>query len=142
MMKNSPTWVKVLAVISILIILFLMVITIESFVGVNSGKYDSMGLIIIPLFILPIFFGILALWGLGYLFRYLIRREKYWIANTISIICLFGLLIPFILFIVSLFTFIDAQIITIEILLLIPIIYFGIALKLISKSRKGVKVRG
>ena len=84
--KEYPNWVKVLAILSVLAIIAIIIYSIVVAIGISAGAYDAMGLLIFPLFIIPLLLAILIMWGLGYLTRFLLRKRLNTIATVISVV--------------------------------------------------------
>jgi len=68
-------WAKVLGIISIVILVFLTVVSLITFVQVSLLNWDSMGMLIVGS---SIWVGgiIIALWLLGFLIAWIIKKVK------------------------------------------------------------------
>ncbi len=68
-------WAKVLGIISIVILVFLTVVSLITFVQVSLLNWDSMGMLIVGF---SIWVGgiIIALWLLGFLIAWIIKKVK------------------------------------------------------------------
>jgi|SaaInlV_200m_DNA_2_1039689.scaffolds.fasta_scaffold129999_1 hypothetical protein len=69
------TWVKVLGIISIILLAFLLIISIITYIGISSGAWDSMGMLIVG-FSIWVWGVIIALWLLGFLISWIIKKIK------------------------------------------------------------------
>jgi membrane protease YdiL (CAAX protease family) len=84
--REWPSWVKVLGIISILIILLISIFAITSFLMSNDDM-AGLGLAIGAIWIMVI----IGLWIFGFFIRYLLRKNKKWLANIICSIILISI---------------------------------------------------
>lgn len=142
--KSWPKWVKILAIISLIVIILLEAGLVMVFLFLKSAKDfpSSMSLLILIALMIYYFLVVVGLWVLGFLMRYLVKRKLYLIANILAAA---GLIISFIWLLkqgignISSFSLSLGQFVT-GIMLhgwsIAIIIYFIVALVLINKTRK------
>lgn len=139
-------WAKVLGIVSLIFLALVIILAIDTVGGVNSGEYDAMALLVIPIFLLPVGLGIIGMWALGFLTAHLKKIKKNKIAIIINAIGLIVFLAWFL--IIFLKDLIQPspirqgyllEVSTVYAMLIIPVIYFAIALGLSTRKPRIIK---
>jgi len=132
--KSLPIWIKVLGVISVIFLVILLIVTIDIVYGSLSGRYDGIAMIL-TFFTIPVFIGILVMWGLGFLTQYLIQKKKKATAGLISGVGLIASLSITISNIGISYTSEHPQNnLFLAIIMVIPLIYFAVSLWFVFKK--------
>jgi hypothetical protein len=66
-------WLKILGIIFILVIAFLFVISMITFIGISMGSWDPMGMLIVA-FSIYVGAGIVLLWLICYFINWIVRK--------------------------------------------------------------------
>ncbi len=72
MIKTLPVWAKIAWWASVVVILGLAIITVDTLAGINSGRYDSMAFLVFNYLVIPVGGLLVLVWAIVFV----VRRKK------------------------------------------------------------------